>query len=95
VHDWRVAPFGVRLDPNRWQEFSRSQPPPPMDRRYPERRLARHFEALGVPFVMLLDAFEPHLDEVLPYVSGHLSVAGHRRAAEALHRTIVDAGIAR
>ena len=43
---------------------------------------------------MLLDAFEPHLDEVLPYVGGHLSAAGHRRAAEALHRELQEAGIA-
>jgi hypothetical protein len=89
-----VAPFAVRLDPERWKQFSRPQPPPPMDRRQPERRLARHFEALGVPYVMLLDAFEPHLDEVLPYIDGHLSAAGHRRTAEALLRTMRDAGLA-
>jgi hypothetical protein len=89
-----VAPFEVRLDPERWKQFSRPQPPPPMDLRQPERRLARHFEALGVPYVMLLDAFEPHLEEVLPYIDGHLSAAGHRRTAEALLRTMRDAGLA-
>jgi hypothetical protein len=42
---------------------------------------------------MLMQDFQPYLDEVLPYVSGHLSIAGHRRAAEVIYRRLVDAGI--
>jgi hypothetical protein len=86
------VPFELRLSPD-WEDFARRQPPPAMDRRYPERRLSALFDRLGVPSVMLLDEFQPYLDEVLPYVGGHLSVAGHRRAAQALHRKLIESGI--
>jgi hypothetical protein len=87
-----VVPWDVRLDAG-WDDFARSQPPPPMNRHYPEQRLGALFDRLGVPSVMLMQDFQPYLDEVLPYVSGHLSIAGHRRAAEVIYRRLVDAGI--
>ncbi len=88
-----VVPFEMRLHPD-WESFAQRQPPPGMDRKYPERRLSAHFDRLGVGSVMLMDDFQPYIEEVLPYLSGHLSVAGHRRAAEALHRELVESGIA-
>jgi hypothetical protein len=88
-----VVPFELRLQPS-WDDFASVQPPPPMVRRHPEERLQRLFDRLDVPSVMLLDAFGPHLDEVLPYVGGHLSAAGHLRAGHALHRELVASGIA-
>jgi hypothetical protein len=88
-----VVPFELRLSPD-WDDFARRQPPPRMDRKYPERRLSASFDRLGVPSVMMFEEFQPHLDEVLPYVGGHLSVAGHRRAAEALYRRLVESRIA-
>ena len=88
-----VVPFELTLQPV-WEDFARLQPPPPMDRKYPDRRLSAHFDRLGVRSVMLMDAFQPYLAEVLPFIGGHLSAAGHRRAAEALYRELVDSGIA-
>ena len=88
-----VVPFEMRLRPD-WDDFAQHHPPPRMDREYPERRLSAHFARLGVASVMLMDDFQPYIEEVLPYVDGHLSVAGHRRAAEALYRKLVESGIA-
>jgi len=88
-----VVPFEVQLGP-KWEWFASQQPPPRMDRYYPERRLSLVFKRLGVPSVMLMDAFQPYSSEVLPYIDGHLSPAGHRRTAEALYGTLVASGIA-
>ncbi len=87
-----VVPFELRLSPG-WDAFARLQPPPRMNRHYPEQRLSALFDQLGVSSVMLMDAFHPYLNEVLPYVGGHLSVAGHRRAAEALYKKLVESGV--
>lgn len=87
------VPFEVQLQPI-WEGFARAQPPPPMNREYPEQRLSALYARLGVPSVMLSDAFQPYLDEVLPYIGGHLSVAGHQRTAEALYHKLVELGIA-
>lgn len=88
-----VIPFEVRLQPA-WEDLMRMQPPPRMNREYPEQRLALLFARLSVGSVMLMDDFQPYLEDVLPYVGGHLPVAGHRRAAEALYREFVTSGIA-
>jgi hypothetical protein len=88
-----VVPFEPRLREAQWEEFVSLMPPPPLNRRYPEDRLTPLFDGLGVPSVMALDALQPYLDEVLPYVDGHLSSAGHRRTAEALYRRMIEAGI--
>jgi hypothetical protein len=87
-----VAPFEMTLQPA-WEDFARTQPPPLMTPAYPERRLAAEFARLGVHSVMLLDAFQPYLKEVLPFIGGHFSAAGHRRAAEALYRELVRSGV--
>jgi len=87
-----VIPFELRLGPG-WEDFAGQMPPPPMNRWSPEERLSAFFDRLGVPSVMAFDAFQPYLDEVVPYVGGHLSPAGHRRAAEALCRQLVESGI--
>ncbi len=88
-----VVPFEMTLQPA-WEAFARLQPPPRMNREYPEQRLSAHFARLGVGSVMLMDEFQPYLNEVLPFIGGHLSAAGHRRAAEALYRELVESGIA-
>jgi hypothetical protein len=88
-----VAPFAPGLSPG-WPEVARALPPPPVDPGYAERRLALHFGGLGVPAVMLMEEFQPFLDEVLPFLDGHLNAAGHRRAAEALCRQFVASSIA-
>ena len=88
-----VVPFETVLLPE-WEAFAAAQPAPRMQPRYAEQRLDSLFNRLGVPSVMLYDEFQPYLTEVLPFVGGHLNVAGHRRAAEALYRRLVEAGIA-
>ena len=88
-----VAPFELTLIPA-WDEFARLQPPLSTDRLYPERRLASLFDRLGVPGVILAQEFQPYLAEVVPFVGGHFSAAGHHRAAEALHRVLIESRIA-
>ena len=88
-----VVPFEPALVPQ-WETFSQAQPPPRMERRYAEQRFDSLFNRLGVPSVMLYDEFQPYLNEVLPSLGGHFSVAGHRHAAEALYRRLAQAGIA-
>jgi hypothetical protein len=89
-----VVPFELQVRKQAWDDFARLEPRPPMSRDYPERRLAALFARLGVPSVVLLDELQPYVNEVLPYVGGHLSVVGHRRAAEALYRRLLESGIA-
>ncbi|HMC56037.1 MAG TPA: SGNH/GDSL hydrolase family protein [Gemmatimonadaceae bacterium] len=88
-----VVPFEMVLQPA-WAEFQKKMPPPRMDGHYPEDRLASLYGRMHVPYVMLTDYFQPYLSEVLPFIDGHLSQAGHRRAAEALYAQLVAAGIA-
>ena len=88
-----VVPFELRLSTKRWDDFARLMPPPRMNRHYPEERFGALFGRLGVPSVMLMDALQPYLNEVLPYVGGQLSAAGHQRAAEALYKTLVASGV--
>lgn len=89
-----VAPFEISLQPANWDKIARLLPPPPLVRDYPEQRLSALFTRLGVASVMLLNDFEPYASEVLPFLGGHLNVAGHRRAAEALYQKLVGSGIA-
>ncbi len=94
VHDAReagvayvglVIPFEARVGRN-WAPFakgvrdSRLQ----LDPDYPEERLARVYDGLAAPYVMLRPTLAERYDEVMPYWGGHLSPGGHAAAAEVL-----------
>lgn len=65
-----------------WTALSSGQPPPAMDRDYPERRLGAFCAGLGVPMLPTQALFTAHPDSFTS--DGHLNVAGHRLLAEAL-----------
>ncbi|HZS36999.1 MAG TPA: SGNH/GDSL hydrolase family protein [Polyangia bacterium] len=86
-----VFPFEAELGD--WQGVTEPFPRVDLVVDYPEVRLGRLFSRLGVPSVMLRDALLPHADEVLPYVDGHLNVAGHRVSADAIYAKLVALGL--
>lgn len=84
-----VMPFEARVGP-RWSEFASNFPDLPMDQGYPEKRLGRFFEQLGVPSVMLRETFEQHLDVFFPSRDGHLNPAAHKLAAQTIYDKLVS-----
>jgi hypothetical protein len=95
VYIGMVAPFELAVTSTGWNRFASLMPPPPLNRLYPEQRFTALFQRLHVGSVMANDAFQPYVAEVMPYVGGHFSAAGHRRAAEALYREMVVRGLVR
>jgi lysophospholipase L1-like esterase len=67
---------------------------PELVRTYPEDRLGRLLERLGVPAVMMLPRLVEQRDVALPYWKYHLNPEGHRLTAEALHDALVAEGLA-
>ncbi len=88
-----VVSFEARIGEAGWKSFSARQPPPKMIRDYPEKRLGRLFESLGIPSVMLKDFFEPHQDLIFPYWAGHFNPNAHLITAEGIYQKLVDEGI--
>jgi hypothetical protein len=89
-----VVPFEACVSPKRWTAFTSDYSSRKMVQDYPEKRLGRLFDRLGVPCVLLKEPFERNSDRVLPYIGGHFNAEGHRVAAEAIYSKIVEIGLA-
>ncbi len=89
-----VVPFEACVGP-RWKSFSKGFPRQKMIQDYPEKRLGRFFDRLGLAAVLLKETFEQNIDVVLPYSGGHLSPGGHRVAAEGIYAKMVQIGLVR
>jgi hypothetical protein len=87
-----VIPFEARIG-DRWNSLAHARRPVPFVRRYPETRLARLFQELGVPGIMMLDHFEREPEAVIPYRGGHLNPAAHHLVSEAVYDTLLEAGL--
>lgn len=81
-----VIPHPSAILQTDWQR--EVQPLTDLQRDYIEQRLQTLFTELSIPSVMMLPIFEQHAKEVLPYLGGHLNLAGHRYMAEVLAQTI-------
>jgi hypothetical protein len=85
-----TVPFELQLDLRYWPP---GPPPPyPLIFDYAERRLEKFFARVGEPVVTLLEPLAARYDEIMPYINGHLSSAGHRVAADALYKKLVKLG---
>ena len=87
-----VIPFEACVGAKNWRSFA-SGSSPPMIQDYPEKRLGRLFDRLGLPAVLLKEPFERNIDLVLPYVGGHFNAEGHRVTAEAIYSKMVEIGL--
>lgn len=86
-----VIPFHARVGD--WQSFAAAQPHPAMIEDYPEQRLGRLFERLGVPAVMMKEVFEENTAVFFPLRGGHLNPAAHRLTARTIYEALRQAGL--
>lgn len=78
-----------------WPLFRSGYPDHDLDARSPERRISALMDRLGVPTVVLRDAFEGRDDPTDVFVAdGHLNVIGHEIAAERLAAAIAITPVA-
>ena len=99
-----VLPTAEQLVDERWQELLEKSGSlrERMDADYPERRLRAIAEETGLPILTLVEAFRQamphrslaHEEEWLHFQArGHFNEAGHRIAADELHRFVVGSGL--
>ena len=89
-----VIPFEARVGPA-WAEFAESAPDLVMIPDYPERRLRKTCERLGLDPIFMKDVFEQNLDLFFPTRGGHLNPESHRLVAEQIYNNLRDHGLIR
>ncbi|HSE40300.1 MAG TPA: hypothetical protein VLH08_05995, partial [Acidobacteriota bacterium] len=86
-----IVPFEFCIGDSNWNAFRADEASGlELINDYPEKRLVVFLNRMNIPSVVLLDVFEKHADEVLPYVDGHLNRAGHRIAADELYKAMLS-----
>ncbi len=79
-----VMPFEQAVDGGQWDMGSTSD--------YPEHRLTKHFEPLGVPVVGTAEIFRQRRALVTPFIGGHPNSEGHRAMADVLYDRLAALG---
>lgn len=80
---------------DQWEDYMAAAPfkTVRLIRGYDSKRLQNFFKTIDRPFVPLLETFDKHRDEVLPYWDYHLNPNGHRIAAEAVFKMLQENGL--
>lgn len=85
-----VVPFEGCVGDLNWRAFSSILRGPRLTPDYPEVRLDRFFTKNRVPAVILKPSFDAAADSVLPYLDGHLNLAGHQIMADAIFSKLLE-----
>lgn len=87
-----VIPFEARVGAG-WNDLARSVPELKIIQDYPEQRIRRVCERLGLEPILMKETFEQNLDLFFPARGGHLNPEAHRLVAERIFKYLSDRGL--